>query len=143
MEDESSLHEIDYILTLIPNSYYKPLMSVQPTLPLLSLPSRNPSRGGCLSRSLDLSTMHSHRPPPTLAARFQTLGDASSRDSHARQVSLGSSDVGSPQMRGGGTLTVREVIDFMTKKHRNGIAGYELPKFDAKLDRCPTFTMSK
>ena len=46
-------------------------------------------------------------------------------------------------MRGGGTLTVREVIDFMTKRHRNGIAGYELPKFDAKLDKCPRFTMSK
>lgn len=45
-------------------------------------------------------------------------------------------------MRGGGTLTVREVIEFMTKKNRNGIAGYELPKFDAKLDRCPTFKIS-
>jgi len=45
-------------------------------------------------------------------------------------------------MRGGGTLTVREVIDFMTKKNRNGIAGYELPKFDARLDRCPTFKIS-
>jgi len=76
-----------------------------------------------------------------LAAKFQTLGDTSSRD--ARQDSLGSSDVGSPQMRGGGTLTVREVIEFMTKKNRNGIAGYELPKFDAKLDRCPTFKISK
>lgn len=55
-------------------------MSDLSTLPLLSLPSRNPSRGGCLSRSLDLSSVQSLRPPPTLAARFQTLGDASSRD---------------------------------------------------------------
>lgn len=46
-------------------------------------------------------------------------------------------------MQGGGTLTVREVIEFMTKKNRNGIAGYELPKFDARLDKCPTFKISK
>ena len=37
---------------------------------------------------------------------------------------------------------MREIIDFMTKKNRSGIAGYELPKFDAKLDKCPTFKIS-
>jgi hypothetical protein len=42
----------------------------------------------------------------------------------------------------GGTLTVREVIDIMTKKNRKGIAGYEFPEFDAKLDKCPTFRIS-
>ena len=60
-------------------------MSVLPTLPLLSLTSRNPSRAGGLSRSLDLSSsvLSQRQPPPTLADKFQTLavrGDTSFRD---------------------------------------------------------------
>jgi hypothetical protein len=59
-------------------------MSVLPTLPLISLTSRNPSRGGGLSRSLDLSSsVLSQRPPTNLADKFQTLavrGDTSFRD---------------------------------------------------------------
>lgn len=41
-----------------------------------------------------------------------------------------------------GHLTVREVIDLMTIKNRNGIPGYEFPEFDAKLDKPPTFRIS-
>ena len=39
-------------------------------------------------------------------------------------------------------MTVKEVIDIMTKKNRNGIPGYEFPKFNARMDKCPTFRIS-
>jgi hypothetical protein len=48
----------------------------------------------------------------------------------------------SPREDGKGTLTVRDYIDYMTKKNRNGIPGYEYPKFDAKLDKSPCFVIS-
>ena len=56
-------------------------MSILPTLPLLSLTSRNPSRAGGLSRSLDLSSsVLIQRQAPTLADKFQALADTSFRD---------------------------------------------------------------
>ena len=48
----------------------------------------------------------------------------------------------SPREEGRGTLTVRDFIDFMTKKNRNGIPGYEFPKFDSKFDKTQSFVIS-
>lgn len=37
---------------------------------------------------------------------------------------------------------MRDVIDYITKKNRIGIPGYEFPKFDAKLDKSSFFVIS-
>ena len=42
-----------------------------------------------------------------------------------------------------GTLTVKDVINHLTKsKNEWGVQGYELPKFDGKLDKSRAFKIA-
>jgi hypothetical protein len=111
--------------------------------PELSLPDLLPSKGGgSMSSRNDFGRRHFQTCGDVLRSVEKTTTDRSSslENSVSPKGRLGRFAMGETTSRNlgeaGGGLTVKEVIDFMSRtKNRWGISGYDFPKFDAKLDK--------
>lgn len=107
----------------------------------LSLPDLLPEKGegGSMTSRNDFGRRHFQTCADVLRSVEKSTERASSlENSVSPKGRAGRFAQGETRNQGedGGALTVKEVIEFMSRtKNRWGISGYDIPKFDAKLDK--------